>query len=418
MSEKIKTDFLRESADGEAIVHLSPTTKSAQSAELKSQPSLDAKVNTIIGREAFFPDWQASSTDEAEAATISYNADMDYLLLLAYNSQDETRSVEERQRWADAYTEQSIKIYGEPDADFAKILEAGGWGKIVEKYQPVLSAVKDHLYKNYGKAFAALGLEGKTEQMPPEEIATALQNGLLEVQNTGKLQGWAVELFDGAGVRTVADRKVIGVGSRTKPKDPQDVPGTFAHEALRHAMTADNAESLGIETALPRYLAMEEGFAVLYALSVTGRQEFGGIDRYVDIAFALGKLDGKRHTRSEIVNREIEREMQKGGALTEKLVKSANNYANRIFRGTPGRDDISGIFTKDISYAAGIIPAMEYIKQNLDSGKTIDEVMVLANAAKFNPNDPAQKQYIESKITDRYLPKLPLLLPAPPDEKV
>ena len=35
----------------------------------------------------------------------------------------------------------------------------------------------------------------------------------------------------------------------------------FAHEVLRHAMTAVNGEELDINTALPQYINTEEGFA-------------------------------------------------------------------------------------------------------------------------------------------------------------
>jgi len=414
--EQLKVNFLNEAVDNEAYKTINPTPETKYTDELKSsEVELDKKINIMIGREGHFPKWETEASDDIETEKVRYNAAVDYLYLLANNSQDESRPIDERRQWADAYTEQSIKLYGRPDPDVAKIIEMNGGEKLIEHYQPVLDAVKSWLLKKYGDVFDAMGLDNMTEKLTPPEILDVFTRGLDKLKsNDPRWLDWQVEMKPDATVLSCesADKKVF-VGEKRASADPGKLKGLFAHEILRHGMTAVNGEDLGIQSALPRYTNAEEGFAKIYELALSGEIPTTSMEKYADIAWCLGDIDGQKHTRAELVERKLNRKREKGEKVTEKSETIAYNTANRIFRGTPGSNKVSGIFTKDLSYFGGFVPGVEFIKQGLDAGKDIDEIMSFANAAKFDPNDSVQRHYIESKILDRYLPKFPPALPAP-----
>jgi Domain of unknown function (DUF1704). len=337
---------------------------------------------------------------------------VDYLYLLSHNCQDESRPLEERQQWANAFTEQSIAIYGKPDIDVARIIEAGGGDSFIKNYQPMLDIVNGWLTSRYSYALDALKLNDKTEKLTPLEISQAFTDGLNALKaNDPRLSDWEVVITEGATLSCDAGLKQIKIGENRAAANPKKIKGLFAHEVLRHCLTAVNGEDLGVVSALPRYISAEEGFAKIYETSFSEESQQAAMDTYADISWSIGDLDGEKHTRSQLIQRVLDRKRARGEKVTTKSERIAYNKANRLFRGTPGTDEVSGVFTKDISYFAGFVPCIEFIKQGLDSGKDINEIMSFANAAKFDPNDPAQSKYIQSKIMDRYLPKLPLALP-------
>ncbi|MDR2524281.1 MAG: flavohemoglobin expression-modulating QEGLA motif protein [Candidatus Nomurabacteria bacterium] len=413
-----KEQFLAEPVDDNAYTTVNPTPETKYTDSLKSDASvLEGRINTLVGREWDFPGWEGEATDAMEAEKVRYNADVDYLYLLAHNSQDESRSIAERQQWADAFTEQSIKIYGRPDPDVAKIIEMGGSEQLMERYNPTLAAVKDWLMGKYGDVFDAMGLNEKTDKLPPSEIFDAFSMGLNKLkENDPRWSEWKIEFKPDATVLSCESaKKTIFIGEKRQSAEPKSLMGSFAHEVLRHAATAVNGEDLGVNSALPRYISLEEGFAMTFQIAMTGKTPTTSMNNYADIAWVLGDLDGEKHTRQELIERKLDRNRAKGKEITDKDITMAYNAANRLFRGTPGSDEVSGVFTKDISYFGGLVPALEFVKQGLEAGKDIDTIMSFANAAKFDPIDPAQKEYIESRILDRYLPKLPLALPPAPE---
>ena len=101
--------------------------------------------------------------------------------------------------------------------------------------------------------------------------------------------------------------------------------GLFAREVLRHAMTAVNGEELDINTAFPQYINTEEGFAKIYELSMSWEFPQMTMDNYSDISWCLGQIDGQKHTRSELIERKLQRKSGRGEAVTDKTVKIAEN---------------------------------------------------------------------------------------------
>ena len=164
---------------------------------------------------------------------------------------------------------------------------------------------------------------------------------------------------------------------------------------------------------MPHYINTEEGFAKIYELSMSGEFPQLTMDNYSDIGWCLGQIDGVKHTRQELIERKLQRKQNQGQKITEKTIKVAENSAARIFRGTPGSEEVSGIFTKDISYFEGLIPGLKYIKNRLSVGDNIDEIMAFASAAKFNLYDEEHQKIIKKKIMGKYAVNTKLLLSPP-----
>ena len=140
------------------------------------------------------------------------------------------------------------------------------------------------------------------------------------------------------------------------------------------------------------------------------------MDNYSDIGWSLGQIDGQKHTRRELIDRKIQRKINRGQKVTEKTMKAAESSAARVFRGTPGSDEVSGIFTKDISYFEGLVPGLKYIKTRLDAGDQIDEIMAFASAAKFNLYDEQHQKYIEQRIMGKHILNSRLMLSLPKEQ--
>jgi hypothetical protein len=410
-----RESFLKEPVDDNAYSSINPTPETVYESELRSNAKLGGAIIRMIGREGYFPQWEAEANDAMEAAKINYGKDIDYLYLLAHQSQDESRPIGERQAWADAFTEQSIKIYGAPDPNIIKMIEDGGVERILEEYKGEVDAVRDWLISTYGDVLSALNLDDRTEELSPEEIITSFESGLEELKHKDpRWQDWQVVSYEGAILSCESSDKQIKVGNKRAPVAPKKLKGLFAHEVLRHGQTAVNASEIGIASALPYYINAEEGFAKIFEFALGEDPSTISADRYMDIAYTLGMLDGEKHTRRELVERILDGKRAKGEELTSKDTESAYKTANRVFRGTPGSDEVSGVFTKDISYFAGFVPNLEFIRQQLQSGQTIGQVMSLINTAKFDPNDPTQLNYVKSKIAQSHAPILPLALELPP----
>ena len=140
------------------------------------------------------------------------------------------------------------------------------------------------------------------------------------------------------------------------------------------------------------------------------------MDNYSDIGWSLGQIDGQKHTCRELIDRKIQRKINRGQKVTEKTMKAAESSAARVFRGTPGSDEVSGIFTKDISYFEGLVPGLKYIKTRLDAGDQIDEIMAFASAAKFNLYDEQHQKYIKQRIMGKHILNSRLMLSLPKEQ--
>ena len=410
-------NFIDSASDDNILDWINPTAESKSADELHSTDLLgDGLSKSLIENEPFFNDFrEITKSDDFYRLKTDEVIDLGYLSLFAYNSQDESRSIEERQKWADYFTQQSIKIYGASDPEVVNRIENGESAEIIKEYEPIFADVKNWLENKYKGVFEALETEGRTDKLSPNEVYDFFEAGLeaLKIEDA-RFEDWKVEMKPEASILSCeANKKAIMIGENRAKMDPRKLKGLFAHEVLRHAMTAENGKDLGVEASLPHYINTEEGFAKIYELSMSGEFPQLTMDNYSDIGWCLGQIDGVKHTRQELIERKLQRKQNQGQKITEKTIKVAENSAARIFRGTPGSEEVSGIFTKDISYFEGLIPGLKYIKNRLSVGDNIDEIMAFASAAKFNLYDEEHQKIIKKKIMGKYAVNTKLLLSPP-----
>ena len=200
-------------------------------------------AKSLIENERFFNDFrEITKSDDFYRLKTDEVIDLGYLSLFAYNSQDESRSIEERQKWADYFTEQSIKIYGASDPEVVNRIENGESAEIIKEYEPIFADVKNWLENKYKGVFEALETEGRTDKLSPNEVYDFFEAGLeaLKIEDA-RFEDWKVEMKPEASILSCeANKKAIMIGENRAKMDPRKLKGLFAHEVLRHAMTAEN----------------------------------------------------------------------------------------------------------------------------------------------------------------------------------
>ncbi len=114
---------------------------------------------------------------------------------------------------------------------------------------------------------------------------------------------WQVVSTDGTSLSVEASDRKIKIASRRESASPKDARALLAHELLVHALRGKNGYKTGdkkLATGLAGYLDAEEGLGVLAEEAVNGQLPDKAYDRYVDIALALGTVDGVQRTRKEM----------------------------------------------------------------------------------------------------------------------
>jgi|GEM_PF-3599669 len=389
--------------DDNLLPSINPTQESKQNTTLEYSDEVHGDKNAIA--DELFWRYVKDAIDAAiDRQQLDEAKNIAYLTYLAWRTNDTSLSVPERQKWADAFTDMSIEIWGKPDPVLAKKFEESAQQKIIDDYSDIFDSVRGYLTTEYSYAFDALDIGGKTTPMTSEEIVETFQRGLdaLKVKDQ-RWEEWKVVRADSDVITVNGKKKQIRVGKNRTDVEPRSVGGLFAHEFLRHALTKINSLEIGITEPLPHYLASEEGYAIINEVAISGKFPEKIVDRYVDIAYVLGDLTGQTHTRSELINRYIYRAQSRNTYRSdEEVLVAAYTHANRIFRGTPGDEEVSGVFTKDQVYLAGLIPSLEFIRQELNRGAKIDSIMRFIMAAKFDTSSPTQREIVREKLVEHY----------------
>jgi hypothetical protein len=329
-----------------------------------------------------------------------------YLELLAKHANDDSSPVENRQFAADEFTKTSIKMYGKPDAEMASKILHEGLAEFYAKYDDIRTLIKGYLYSEYPGLFDLLGEENQ-RWLDAAAIREVFEKGLdyLKNRNPEDWRDWQVVEADSDTLSVWKAQKSICVGTHRTGDRLITVKGLFAHEVLRHALTAINGQKLdpALSLGLPGHMAAEEGFATINEFAISDKIPDKLVDRYVDIAAALGLIavtSGHhiRMKRSQLVLSVIERMRQRfPDKPMEEVEAKAYTHVDRIFRGTPGNDEVSGVFTKDIVYFNGFLNMLKYIRGELDDGKGIREVMQFVELGKFDPTNTEHVDYVKSK---------------------
>lgn len=227
-------------------------------------------------------------------------------------------------------------------------------------------------------------------------IVERFEAALTSLQATDTMWSpWRVLVTDGSCLSVNPQDKRLVVGSHRARVTLGELKGLFGHEVLVHALRANNGQVLSheFELGLPGYIDAEEGLGCFVEHALSGQPPQKMYDRYLDVALALGVIDGRSWSRHELFELVHTRAIVRAAADNRpvrgtQLERESWAHVNRIFRGTLG-NDIVGVFTKDIAYYQGYQKIAAFITEELEVGATIDELWSLLTVGKFDPTEAA-----------------------------
>ncbi len=326
-------------------------------------------------------------------------------LLTVARDLNRSDSEDEVSRLSNELTAASIAVFGKTDAHFAKKYANGEEG---DNYADVAQAVSEYLEKKYSKVFEYLGFDGIDGMITAEDFARSVERVLQYMAENidQSWSKWSVARRNKGSLAVSSVNRKISVGVERVPMTPIQAKGLFAHEVLMHAGRALNGEKISVElrTGLENYSNVEEGLGVLFEYAITGNIPAKNIERYVDVANALGQLDGKPKTRKELLKIVTERDFNTNERVPadkrlndEQLLDSIFERVNRIYRGTKGDSHI-GVMTRDILYQRGFVTMCEYIRSEISNGREIDAIMEYVMTCKFDPTNDIHVSKLQSLI--------------------
>jgi hypothetical protein len=400
---------------------------------------------TNAQRTTEFWDSEAGSLEELSKAK---QLASEYLLRTAEQVVDSNQG--NRDLWANRFTLATTELYGEPERaevahllsnEYNSLLQLRGDDRVsqqhvqilLDTYRPIAEAASstvdsETLEANERHEKAAIHQYGEAilEKYQPlfdlidsadkdEFTATDLQELFTESltwlkdNDDPEWAEWEAVAKDGTSLSVDASNRKIKIATRRESATIQDTRGLIAHELLVHALRAKNGYKTGdkkLATGLPGYLVAEEGLGVLAEEAVNGELPDKPYDRYVDIALALGVVDGVQKTRKEmfqisyalqLVRAQLRGDNESTIATLEPRVWG---HIDRIYRGGKG-DELGtrqAIFTKDIAYCVGYKQMAKYVTQQLDSGKTAAQIFNYLSQAKI---DPTNSHHIERLVNPK-----------------
>ncbi len=316
-----------------------------------------------------------------------------------------SNSDDEIARLSGELTQASIAVFGKTDEHLAKKYADGENG---DDYMDVAQSVAKYLNEKYGKVFECLGFDGIDGMITAEDFASSVERVLRYMSRNidQSWSEWSVARRNKGSLAVSSVNRTISVGIERVPMTPVQAKGLFAHEVLMHAGRALNGEKISddLRTGLENYSNVEEGFGVLFEYAITGNIPAKNIERYVDVANALGQLDGKPKTRKELLKIVTARDSNTNEKMPgdkrlseEQLTDSIFERINRIYRGTKGDNHI-GVMTRDILYQRGFVKICKYIRSEMDKGKSINMIMDYAMTCKFDPTNETHVAKLSSLI--------------------
>lgn len=354
-------------------------------------------------------------------------------MLMGLSALNSAVKPEQKQLWSERYTRATAEIYGCPDQTEARQLleaqvvdllrraphdnsyalklrsQAVSWGidvsrSAAEKETPfecVAELVGAYLKQKCETAYSALDLDDAPASLGPEDIASRFETALLALSaNDSDWAEWSVDRNQEKDSLSVSsgDKKIV-VGVNRANVTPVQLEGLFAHEVLVHANRALQGakRSEQLSTGLPDYLDFEEGLGVFSEYAVTGEIPVKNVNRYVDIALALG-LSGEQISRHELLDFVMNRaqlinDLDEIKKSQEDIEKEVYAHVNRIYRGSLGNEYI-GVFTKDIAYHKGFLQVGAYIESSVKMGNSVADTMDFLLQGKFDPTNEVHMSYL------------------------
>lgn len=417
------------------VLVLKPITPSVESvrSETLTYQNLGAAVQKHNpyerARQKRFWDTEDGSLEEVKSGkqlAIQY-------MLMGLSALNSAVKPEDKQLWSDRYTQATSELYGLPnqtearrmlDAQVIDFLErapndnehalklrsqAVAWGIDVSRsatetetlFERAAELVGTYLKQKYETAYAALDLDNAPATLEPEDIAIRFEAALLALAvDDSDWEEWSVDRNQEKDSLSIisGDKKVL-VGMKRASVTPVQLEGLFTHEILVHANRAvqGSRRSKQLGTGLPDYLDFEEGLGVFSECAVTGEIPGKNVNRYVDIALALG-LSGKQISRHELLDFVMNRaqlinDLEEVKKSQDDIEKEVYAHVNRIYRGSLGNEFI-GVFTKDIAYYKGFLQVGAYIESSIKAGKSVADIMIFLLQGKFDPTNEAHMLYL------------------------
>lgn len=400
---------------------ITPSVASARGPEL----SYDGLEPIVVGKWEEQPDgtkvWKdgpASKKYESANMAAFWNEDKDSLaerraarklatqyMLMGAHALQQAGTSDAKQLWSERYTDSTTDIYGLPNADLARQLwiEQQEGSSPEQLFESAAEQVSTYFDATYASVYEALGINDAPDRIEPAEIADRFEAALriLVGEYDSMWEEWSIERDETKDSLSVSGpRKKIIIGMNRAPVTPDQLKALFSHEVLVHALRPLNGQKIADElrVGLPGYLDTEEGLGVFVEYALSGTVPEKNVDRYIDIAYALGVIDGQQHTRQELIDhamvRSIKRSEERGDNKTsESIEKEVYAHINRIYRGSLGNEYI-GIYAKDIMYHRGFLEMGKFISQRLEDGETVDELMEYLLQARFDPTNPQHVAYL------------------------
>jgi hypothetical protein len=420
---------------------IKPTPESARSERLEyaglSKAAANYSTDDKLRQEVF---WN-SPDDSLEERQAAQQLAMQYMLMGAARLNNEAVRPESKRLWSERYTDATSEIYGSPEAVVSKSLlaqqvselvtsgvqkgidnelldhfleaaqsyglEAGEADKLEKPFSKEAKGIGEVLISRYGEVFDALELDTAPRQIDMNNFMTRVERALVVLADQHDLS-WSewhtVPVEDKDQLSVESGKKVINIGMKRADVTPMQAKALFGHEVLDHGLRAVNGAKLSKElgSGLSGYLDAEEGLGIFFEYAITGEIPDKAVDRYVDIALALGKIDGTEHTRAELLDFAMTRAFIRNELADsdlrqtdEEIRKEVYAHVNRIYRGSLG-NEYTGVFTKDISYYAGFQQMGQYISLEIEKGKSYEEIFDYLMTGKFDPTNQQHVAYLDT----------------------
>lgn len=339
-----------------------------------------------------------------------------------------TKDSFERTHLAERYNMLSAKIFGQVDEVIATSLLNDYMDWIDSHSTTTDSAHINYLKKHYirmkggglsreqldkdNQTLAVIGKEIRDRYKEVIELPKRVRNGdelLLTVERSLKTltdsgfpaaKHWSIEVKPSFSTMAV-DRinKVVSVGTDRRFDYQHQVEGLLAHEILVHVLRTINGSQISEELGhgLPNTEEFEEGLGVVVEAAVAGFIPDRITERYLDIAWALGSIDGVPSSRPDMFKLIYARNKLRFPRVEEaEIIKRTWYVCDRIYRGTPG-DNIGekfGVFSRDLGYYKGYRRVLDYFEKELDSGAHISKIIDKVWIGKYDPTNPAHLDYV------------------------
>ncbi len=345
----------------------------------------------------------------------------------------------DRNIWAARFTQISRSLYGEPDPLVAtgllkeelqfikglinnKNISQKAIKLLIDTYSPIVetglrnhghftdATIPDHaihairhygryMQRRYRPIFDLVDLSNKVSFSASDlkELFDSALNWMIK-NDDPDWKTWQVVMSRNSSVSVSVRKKQILIGVKRSPATAREAKGLLAHELLVHAMRGKNGYKTGnrmLATGLPGYLHSEEGLGVLHEMAVNDILPPKAKDRYLDIALALGTIDGVERSRKQLYRTSYARQLIRAQALDYDpvIIKSLKHtvwsHIDRIYRGGTGfgRANQQAIFTKDIAYFEGFMEMSDYIANRIYKGDLPEAIFQYLSSAKFDPNN-------------------------------